>query len=100
MSKALNKWQRRQKLKIKCVQYLGGKCTLCPYDRCIGALDFHHKDPSQKIFKIAKGICGEYSWARLKAELDKCILLCSNCHREQHWETFNDVNLTLISESE
>lgn len=65
------------------VTYKGGKCERCGYDRCIDALEFHHIDPVQKDFTIsAKGYTR--SWNKVKAELDKCIMLCANCHRELH----------------
>jgi hypothetical protein len=47
-------------------------------------LDFHHKDPTKKdgsIYKMAQ----QWSIARLKKEIEKCIILCSNCHRKHHW---------------
>ena len=69
------------KLKEQAIAYLGGKCERCGYNRCNAALDFHHKDPSQKDFGIAaKG--HTRSWDAIKKELDKCELVCSNCHRE------------------
>ncbi len=74
--------KRRTMLKIKSVEYKGGECILCGYNKCIQALDFHHTNPSEKDFTIS----GKYnlSWDRIKNELDKCILVCSNCHRELH----------------
>lgn len=73
-------------VKMKCVEYKGGKCSICGYSKCIKALEFHHLDPSQKDFSITKA--RELSWdnqnERITKELDKCILLCSNCHRELH----------------
>ena len=76
--------ERRRLVKQKAVDYLGGKCSKCGYNKCVGALDFHHlnpleKDPSYSLFKTIFN-------DRLKKELDKCILLCSNCHRELHYE--------------
>jgi predicted HNH restriction endonuclease len=66
---------------------------LCGYDKCIEALDLHHKDASQKDFGISSGGLTR-SWELVKAEADKCVLLCANCHRELHanhvqptWET-------------
>lgn len=72
----------RKETKIKAVEYLGGKCQICGYDKCIEALEFHHKDPSIKEFTIGKFRIKK--WERIKKELDKCILLCANCHRELH----------------
>jgi len=77
--------KRRDNLKIMAVEYLGGCCSRCRYNKYIGALEFHHKDPSKKDFSIGeKGYTR--SWEKTKTELDKCILLCSNCHREIHNE--------------
>jgi len=65
------------------VAHLGGKCICCGYDKCVDALEFHHRDPSQKDFApSAKG--HTVSWDRLRAEIAKCDLLCANCHREVH----------------
>jgi hypothetical protein len=77
----------QRELKQKCVDYLGGKCNICGYDKYIGALDFHHVDPDEKEFSIsgAKRLLFE----NLKDELDKCILVCSNCHREIHGKIIN-----------
>lgn len=47
-------------------------------------LDFHHTDPSQKDFQISQG--EQYGWKRIKQEIDKCIVLCSNCHRDFHYQ--------------
>jgi len=73
----------RTKMKIKAVQYKGGKCERCGYDRSIAALEFHHKDPTQKDFEISTTGCTR-SWEKIKAEVNKCELLCANCHREIH----------------
>ena len=76
--------RKREKLKKDAVKYKGGKCQICGYDKCDGALEFHHIDPSQKDFGIAsKGYTR--SWEKVKEELDKCILVCANCHREIHF---------------
>ncbi len=72
-------WRIRTKQKL--VEYKGGKCVSCGYNKYIGALGFHHLDPNQKDFQISgKSI----SFDKLKAESDKCILLCHNCHAELH----------------
>ncbi len=75
--------RRRLKLKSKAVEYKGGKCELCGYNRELTALEFHHKDPSQKDFALStRGLTR--SWDKIQKELDKCILVCANCHREVH----------------
>ena len=64
------------------IAYKGGKCQMCGYDKCERELEFHHLDPSEKDFGISKTLTR--SVASLKEEVDKCILLCSNCHAEEH----------------
>jgi predicted HNH restriction endonuclease len=75
--------KRRKKLKEMALEYGGNKCQICGYDKCSRALNFHHKDASLKDFGLsAQGLTR--SWERTKAELDKCILVCANCHMEIH----------------
>lgn len=75
--------KRRNKVKKMAVEHLGGKCICCGYNKSVSALDFHHKDPKEKDFGIsARG--HSRSWQRVKNEIDKCVLLCANCHREVH----------------
>lgn len=75
--------RRREKLKKLLVEYKGGKCEICGYDKCVSALEFHHLNPEEKDFAIGqKGYTR--SFERNKSEVDKCILVCSNCHREIH----------------
>jgi DNA-binding CsgD family transcriptional regulator len=72
----------RQTVKEKLVEYKGGKCEKCSYKRCIAALDFHHKIPGEKDFGISQ--FRNLKWKTLLEEVDKCMLVCSNCHREIH----------------
>lgn len=71
----------RRKIKIRSIDYKGGKCEKCGYDKCIDALEFHHIDPTKKEFELSGK---KLKWDTLQAELDKCILVCANCHREIH----------------
>lgn len=75
--------QWRQRTKLKLVNYKGGCCSKCGYNKCSDVLQFHHLDPKEKDFNI-----GGKSWSfeKLKSEVDKCILLCANCHIELHKE--------------
>jgi 5-methylcytosine-specific restriction endonuclease McrA len=77
--KAVSK--RRRAIKVLAIEYKGGRCQLCGYNKYQGSLDLHHLNPDDKGFSI-----GQYghsrSWDRVKKELDKCILVCANCHRE------------------
>jgi hypothetical protein len=84
--RCLRSTMRIRNIKAQCFKYKGGKCEHCNYDKYIGAIDFHHIDPSKKDFNIAQSqkTFGDY----YKKELDKCICLCSNCHRIEHARLF------------
>jgi hypothetical protein len=71
----------RRKVKAKLVEEAGGRCALCGYDRCQAALQFHHRDPSEKLFAIShQGMTR--SLAKAREEARKCVLVCANCHAE------------------
>jgi transposase len=73
--------RRRRRVKQILVDEAGGRCRLCGYDRSVVALEFHHLDPREKGFGVASGGVAR-SLARVRAEVRKCVLLCSNCHAE------------------
>lgn len=73
--------QRRRALREQAVAYKGGKCSICGYDRCAAAMDFHHINPFEKDFAISQRMS---SWKAIQPELEKTVLLCANCHREVH----------------
>lgn len=76
----------RHAIKQQLVRYKGGKCELCGYDKCLGALQFHHLDPNKKDFNPSKEYNrGAPDMDKLKQEIDKCQLLCANCHSEVHF---------------
>lgn len=58
-------------------------CSICKYNKCSAALDFHHLDPNKKERRVTARM-----WKNSlgKLELDKCILVCKNCHMEIHHE--------------
>lgn len=72
----------RHNKKEKAIAYKGGKCVVCGYVRCQRNLAFHHLDPTNKDFNISTK--SAWGFERLKKELDKCILVCHNCHGEIH----------------
>lgn len=77
---------RRINFKEQSINQKGGKCFLCGYNKCIAALEFHHLNPLQKDPNI---VASNMALTKqpihiLKSELDKCVLLCANCHREVH----------------
>lgn len=73
--------RRRRELRERAVAYLGGKCRICGYSKCLAALDFHHVETWLKDFTISDRMT---SFEVIRSELDKCELLCANCHREVH----------------
>lgn len=77
---------RKKRIKVKqhCIEYKGGKCENCGYSKCTAALEFHHTDPSKKDFALSDAY--RKSIVKINEELDKCKLLCVNCHREAHAE--------------
>ncbi len=75
--------KRTQNLKKLMVDYKGGKCEKCGYNAYLGALEFHHLNPKEKDFHPSQ--LKRYTFDdKVKKELDKCILVCANCHREIH----------------
>ena len=71
----------RKRIKQELVDYKGGKCQVCGYNKCNEALEFHHLNPDEKDFSLS----GQHkSIELLKKEVDKCVLLCCRCHREVH----------------
>jgi ribosomal protein L24E len=81
----LNKYTLRgiQK-KLELIELFGGKCEKCGYDKNISAFDFHHKNPYDKSFEVKVQNIKSKTDDEILNEALKCILLCSNCHRELH----------------
>ena len=69
--------------KIEIIQKFGNKCSICGYNKNIAALEFHHIDPNEKEFHF--GNAKTTNLDKLLLEMDKCILVCANCHREIHY---------------
>lgn len=62
----------------------GSKCQECGYDKCKDALHYHHLDPSHKDFQLDKDTLTKKSVEEIDREVEKCVLLCANCHAEVH----------------
>jgi len=78
-SQSVINWRKRTKRRL--IEYKGGSCELCGYYKCDRALEFHHLNPEEKDFSISGK---SLSFDKLKDEVDKCMLVCSNCHCEIH----------------
>ena len=74
-----SKWKNN---KLKAIELKGGKCQHCGYDKYHGALEFHHIDPTVKESNWDKK--WSRSWKTIAESIDRTILLCANCHREEH----------------
>jgi hypothetical protein len=72
--------------KLKFIEMKGGCCEKCGYDKNIGAFDFHHTNPKERSISInARTMAYAGNEQELLEELEKCQLLCANCHREEHY---------------
>lgn len=77
----VKRWKQR---KTDAIKYKGGKCQRCGFDRHYSALVFHHTNSVEKEANWNK--IRLWSWGRVLKELDKCELLCANCHAIEHWD--------------
>lgn len=75
---------RRDKRKALLIEHFGNKCADCggTFHPC--CYDFHHRNPLEKSFEIAPRMDG--NWETIKSEVEKCDMLCSNCHRVRHYK--------------
>ena len=89
-----NEYQLKRRLERKewAIKYLGDQCAKCGNKFQPHIYDFHHKNPKEKENNLGMYLAG--SFTKLKKELDKCILLCANCHRDVHWGEKIDTNLS------
>ena len=79
----VNRYSLIKQHKITLIQEFGGKCIKCNYNKNISALEFHHLDPKTKDFHFSSTKTTNID--KIRKELDKCILVCANCHREVHY---------------
>ena len=75
---------RSYKRKLYLIELLGGCCKVCKYDKNLSALEFHHRDPNEKESQLDMRTLSNRSMSYIMEEVNKCDLLCSNCHREYH----------------
>ena len=75
---------RSYRRKVQLIDLLGGCCKICKYDKNISALEFHHRDPNGKESQLDMRTLSNRSMEYIMKEVEKCDLLCSNCHRELH----------------
>jgi hypothetical protein len=79
--------KKRTSMKMDALKYKGGCCVDCGLESTIDnrvVFDFHHKDPSKKEVSLSSSSMISLTWEQICQELDKCELLCSNCHKLRH----------------
>ena len=81
-SEGVKRWRKSTKSRI--VEAFGGKCGVCGYSKCQEALELHHLDPEKKRFSLGSIRANPRNWDYIVSEIRKCVMLCSNCHRELH----------------
>lgn len=79
-----NQKKRGEETKTHFIDLLGGKCSICGYNRNHTALCFHHLDPKEKEIKLSSREMSNNKLEKLTKEVEKCILVCLNCHSEIH----------------
>lgn len=75
---------RGRERKLELIRLKGTKCQRCGYRKNYAALEFHHPVPSEKEFQLDTRALSNRSWELVLKEARKCILLCANCHAEEH----------------
>lgn len=68
--------------KWECFNYKGCKCEICGVIENADFYDFHHRVPEDKCFDVTASLMKK--WELIRAEIDKCLMLCPNCHRKEH----------------
>jgi NAD-dependent dihydropyrimidine dehydrogenase PreA subunit len=86
--KANKSKEAHHEFKQKAVAYKGGVCMDCKLVHPFYVYDFHHREPDKKDFEVSIAY-RSYDWSAVYAELDKCDLLCANCHRTRHFKLSN-----------
>ena len=89
-SSATSDFRRRRKLNL--IKVCGNQCNLCGYNKVNSALEFHHIKPEEKSYGLASmGTCHDLQ--QDLQEVQKCILVCANCHREIHEDLYTQEEL-------
>ena len=79
-----NRQSRNRRINMNALKSLfGGQCHLCGYNRCTGALHFHHLNPAGKDSEVS-AVLRQNGKAAALIEAHKCVLVCANCHQEIH----------------
>lgn len=85
--------ERALSRKMELIELRGGKCEMCGYAKNISALEFHHLNPDDKCFQLDSRHLSNTNKSKILEEVNKCILVCANCHRELHNPELNMGNM-------
>lgn len=91
--------ERAIKRKISLIKMLGNCCSECEYSKNLSALEFHHINPEEKDHTLDTRKLANCTWEFCLEEVKKCVLLCSNCHRETHNPDLNNFQTQLFLEN-
>lgn len=91
--------RKRKEVKKQIVALMGGCCEICGIIGVPAIYDLHHKDPTIKDFNISEKFYTRIG-EKLKTELQKCQLLCANCHRELHYNLLNTTGYQTTQQEE
>lgn len=80
--KEYDKQRIKEKYLFICNYKLSRGCSVCGYNKCASALDFHHKENGKEI--SVSQMIRKKGLKAIKEEIKKCEVLCANCHRELH----------------
>jgi hypothetical protein len=90
---------RSLKRKLELVELKGGGCEVCGYEKNLAALHFHHRDPNEKKHSLDARMLSNMKMENIMLEFNKCTLLCSNCHLEEHHKEYSKENVKIILNS-
>jgi hypothetical protein len=81
-----SKCDRRAELRVRAARIKSERgCDRCG-ESDPGCLDFHHRSGEEKVLSVSKTISHRSAWAPVQTEIDKCDVLCANCHRKEHYQ--------------
>jgi len=76
--------RRARERKLELTKLKGEKCSRCGYAKNYAALQLHHPNPREKEFQVDSRNLSNRRWEAILKEAEKCVLLCANCHAEEH----------------
>jgi hypothetical protein len=91
--------ERALKRKKELIELKGGKCSICGYNKNYAAIEFHHLDPSVKEFVLDSRMLSNTTSEKILKEIEKCIIICSNCHKELHYPHLEKDNIKVLLET-